>query len=53
MDIVSSLLVILERSTCHSEYAELFYKFTQVLILKLFEFIAAKDAEKEAVQSDP
>ena len=36
MQIVASLLLLVERSTSFSEYAEVFFNVTQILVIKLF-----------------
>lgn len=41
MQIVSTLLVLTERSSSFAEYTECYYGVTQVLILKLFELSSA------------
>ena len=53
MQIISTLLLLVERSTCFSEFAETFFNVTQVLVIKLFELISAKQAEREAITDDP
>ncbi len=44
MQIVTSLLLLIERSTSFGEYSECFFGVTQALVLKLFEMVAARDA---------
>lgn len=50
---VSTLLLLIERSTSHPDYAQQFFSITQTLVLKLFEFVASGNAEKDALENDP
>ena len=43
-NIVSTLLLLVERSSSYPEYSQAFFGCTQVLILKLFELISAQAA---------
>jgi hypothetical protein len=51
--LVSGVLQLLERSTNHAAYAEYYYSNTQIMVLKLFELVAAREAEIRAAESDP
>jgi hypothetical protein len=52
-DIIAEVLQMLERSVCYSDYAVYFYNSTQILMLKLFELVSIREAERSSLEDDP
>ena len=42
MNLITNLLLLVERSTCWGEYAAFFFKNKEILVIKLFELAYAK-----------
>jgi hypothetical protein len=42
-----------ERSSSHGEYAQFYYSNTQIMIIRLFELSAPREAELKAAEEDP